>query len=425
MQEGTKTINGQIFPSSGGFDKGAYYYQFNGTAWTSLLPDELWDASGAHLTANSNRIVYTVYDGAGLVMPLTFFGATWHNWPNAVPSGIKIDNAGCKFGASRSHDYSPNSIGPVVSGSSNNQGSLRWYALEPTNGDWNWWTNFDKWVDFHYSAGRELMYTLFACPPWATSAADQGSNYIPKASNPPDSNADWSDYCSTVATRAAGRIKYWEVWNEPNGGNAWFTGTQARYAELARLAKVAIKAVMPTAVICGPCTTGWTQVSVGNAESWTDGALAASDGAGGFGRDHFDAVSVHMYQQTAKYWDLPRMTARIRAVMATHGLSAKPLIDSESGFISPLLAQDGPSDPTIWFRRRLIYMAAAGFHSTYQYDMDGDSMGWLKSNPVRLEGAVKLWNDTVDLLMSGRITRVNMLWDGTLACIIDGANVLI
>jgi len=122
---------------------------------------------------------------------------------------------------------------------------------------------------------------------------------------------------------------------------------------------------------------------------------------------------------------MPRMVARIRAVMQTHGLQNKPLIDSESGFISPSLVSDGPGDPSIWFRRRLIYMAAAGFHATYQYDMDGDAMGWLKVNPIGLAGAVKLWNDTVDLLMSGTITRVNMLWDGRLACIISGQQVLI
>lgn len=425
MQQGSVTINGQLWPAEGGFSKRALYYTFNGSVWTSLLPEELWDASGPHLSMNPVRIIYPVYDGPGLSVPLTFFGATWHNWPNAVPSGIKIDSAGVKFGAARSHDYSPNSIGPVVTGSTSAQGSLRWYALEPTNGDWNWWTNFDYWVDAHHSADREIMYTLFACPPWATSAADQGSNYLPKASNPPDNDADWEDYCSQVATRAAGRIKYWEVWNEPNAGNAWFTGTQARYAQLLRIAKNAIKAIMPTAVICGPCTTSWTQINPGNAESWTDGALAASDGAGGFGRDHIDAFSIHMYQQTPKYWDMPRMVARMRAVMATHGLQAKPLIDSESGFINPQLYLDSAAEPATWFRRRLIYMAAAGFHSTYQYDMDGDFMGWLKSNPVGLAGAVQLWNDTVDLLMSGRITRVNMLWDGRLACIIDGEQVLI
>ena len=424
MQQGSVTINGQTFPAEGGFSRAEYYYQYDGALWTSLLDSELWDASPPPPPPPPHRKVWTVYDGAGLVMPLTFFGGTWHNWPNTSPGSIKAADEGCKFGASRSHDYAPNSYGPTVNGAK--KPHLMWFALEPTNGDWTWWDNFDKWVGDHYAAGRELMFTLFGSPGWASAGADQGSNYVPKASNPPDNDADWVDFCTQVATRAAGRIKYWEVWNEPNAGNAWYTGTHARYAELCRLASGAIKAVMPTAKICGPCVTSWGSVPVGSAAAtWFATALEASDGAGGKCKDWLDAITVHLYEQTTQYLALPAVTAEIRRLMGLSGIGSLDLIDSESGFINPLLKNESPDVAALWFKRRMIYIAAAGYKATYFYDMDGDSMGWLTQNKASKASAAAAWNEMVDLLQSGAVTRVNMLWDGRLACIINGQRVLI
>lgn len=427
-------VGGTIKPT-GGFSNSAEFVVYDGpnSRYLYLERSEYWDWQNPVHSAHPMRPITNVYDGAGLTVPLSFFGGTWHNWPNVAPTGIKKDQAGVnadgtglKFGASRSHDYSPNSIGPVVAGSSNNQGSLRWYALEPTNGDWNYWTNFDKWVGDHNAAGRELMYTLFATPPWATATADQGSNYLPKASNPPDNDADWQDYCTQVATRAAGRIKWWEVWNEPNAGNAWYTGTHARYAELVRLASQAIKAVMPTAKIVGPCVTSWTNTPVGSAAStWFNNALEASDGAGGKCKDWLDAISVHMYQNTYNYGAMPAVTAEIKRQLTVSGKQNLDLIDSESGFITPKLNVESPETVFLWHRRRLIYLAAAGFKATYFYDMDGDVMGYLTVGKYNRNDAVRYWNSIVDELMGGTITRVNMLWDGRLACIIGGQQVLI
>ena len=33
---------------------------------------------------------------------------------------------------------------------------------------------------------------------------------------PPSSMSYWDNYVTAIATHAAGRIKYWELWNEPN-----------------------------------------------------------------------------------------------------------------------------------------------------------------------------------------------------------------
>ena len=87
------------------------------------------------------------------------------------------------------------------------------------------WTDYDLWVESHYSSGIDLLVELGKAPSWATP---NGSN-----NRAPTDMADFVSWVTAVGTRYNGKIKYWFVRNEPT-----FTGTTSEWVDTA--AKYAI-----------------------------------------------------------------------------------------------------------------------------------------------------------------------------------------
>jgi hypothetical protein len=80
--------------------------------------------------------------------------------------------------------------------------------------------------------------------------------------HPPKDFAKWARICVNIIRHyndgwAKGfrhDIKYWEIWNEPEGGSMW-TGTRQQYFELYETAAKAIKAHDPSLRVGGPAAT--------------------------------------------------------------------------------------------------------------------------------------------------------------------------
>ena len=155
----------------------------------------------------------------------------------------------------------------------------------------------------------------------------------------------WDDFCRALAFRYAGKIRYYEVWNEVNqqnngsgatGTRAYFTGTYAKLAEMVRRASQAIKAVDPTAKIICPNTQGWT-TSSGATDTYFTGMMSASTGDGSTTmKDWVDIIGVHLYLPTSnRVQDLAGMIDRINASKTAAGVSALPTWDTESSMESP------------------------------------------------------------------------------------------
>ncbi len=147
-----------------------------------------------------------------------------------------------------------------------------WSEVERTEGKWTW-DAFDKQMT--YLEGRHIAFggILAGSPKWNTK--DKPGTL------PVHNLAGWSKYVSEVVKHAKGRIKYWEVWNEPPNG----TGrdqTAADYAKIVMAAYDAAKAVDPD------CKIGIAAKSV--AITYLDQAIAA--GAKG----HFDYITLHPYE---------------------------------------------------------------------------------------------------------------------------------
>lgn len=206
-----------------------------------------------------------------------------------------------------------------------------WRDLEPTNGGWSWTTGAGKRLDMYvdYAArnpGSQILYTMGVTPQWASSTPGVTGAYGPGSSGAPTNMADWRDYVRTLAQRYKGKIRYWELWNEPDFKNHW-TGTNAQLVEMARIAAEELHAADPANRLVGP---GFT---AGQGMSALDQLLKAGMGA------HVDAIGYHFYY-TANPENVGAQLDNVRGLMKAHGVDAKPLWITEGAFICDTTTTD-------------------------------------------------------------------------------------
>ena len=108
------------------------------------------------------------------------------------------------------------------------------------------WDKYDNIVDLAEQHDVQLIARLSSPPEWAHAGyADLGQF------GPPADFNDFADYVSAVVSRYKGRIRYYQVWNEPNIYPEW--GEQAvnpeDYAKVLCLAYDRAKQIDPDAVI--------------------------------------------------------------------------------------------------------------------------------------------------------------------------------
>jgi hypothetical protein len=78
------------------------------------------------------------------------------------------------------------------------------------------WEKYDHIVDLAEQYGLEVVPRLSNPPAWTRAAGDEAGTYAP-----PDDLADWGDYVYAVVSRYKGRIRYYQLWNEPNIYPEW------------------------------------------------------------------------------------------------------------------------------------------------------------------------------------------------------------
>jgi polysaccharide biosynthesis protein PslG len=231
-------------------------------------------------------------------------------------------------------------------------GSLRmvdtgtmWLDLEPQPGVYNW-QNFDAWLDAAQAHHFDILFTFLGIPTWVSGAPNDPKCtrwHTPGSCHPPadikedgsGSAQQWKEFVKTVATRAHGRIKYWEVWNEPHNLFFW-DGTMAQMVRMTQELRTVVKSVDPDALIVGP-GTGWVNaMNNGRPEwnplNWTDEYLKAG------GKSYIDVLSVHGYvkgQCPSGKFDMDELSggmARIHKILEKNGIPDMPVWSSEGSW---------------------------------------------------------------------------------------------
>ncbi len=194
------------------------------------------------------------------------------------------------------------------------------------------WEKYDEIVALTERYGMELIARLSNPPAWSRAAGDANGTYAP-----PDDFDDYGDFVAAVAERYRGRIRFYQIWNEPNIYPEW--GKQPvdpeAYTALLCLAYRRIKAVDPQAVIItgalAPTDQLGTPIAEGGNNLMDTLFLQRMYDAGA--ADCFDILAVNDYMLRSGPTDRrlrPQLMnfsrpLWVRDVMVANGDGAKPI----------------------------------------------------------------------------------------------------
>jgi len=295
-------------------------------------------------------------------IPREYFGIHFHN-PEKLPAVLPID-----FGSWRTWDS-----------------GVTWEHLEPKPGQWDF-SRLDQVVDIAQRNNIQLLYTFGIVPRWASSRPDDPFVYGPGGAAKPRNIADWENYVRTVAMRYKGRIKYYELWNEPSvtelepNPKGFWHNSAADLLELGVAAKRVLQQVDPNAKLLSPgFVGGFTRIDL----YFKQGGSRAIGTA--------DIVAFHFYSPSPErmftYID------KMKALLEQRGIGDRPLWNTETGYTISSKKNVGdevymPNQETAaaYLSRSLILGAAKGLERFYWYAYEGESSGMSVNGQMDLRG---------------------------------------
>jgi hypothetical protein len=260
-----------------------------------------------------------------------------------------------------------------------------WAQLNPRKGEYDW-SQLDKWlaaIGKGDNKTEDILFTFGRVPAFASSRPnDQSCGYGPGQCAPPsDVNADgggsdqyWKDFVTALVTHSknsrTAHIKYWEIWNEPYGPKMW-TGTNRQLVRLGRDARSIIKSIDPDAMLVGPCLG----INVPRGHKWLqwfDDYLAEGGG------DNADILAVHGYVhrdgQQPGAQALVDYYKQFREIVAKHGLTSKPVWDTEGSWGPTKNFPDEDQQQAFVVQFYLLHWSM-GIERVYWYAYNGYDVG--------------------------------------------------
>lgn len=215
----------------------------------------------------------------------------------------------------------------------------------------------DKYVDWSEEHHTPILMHLSYTPRWASSTPDAPTDVEvtnpPGLSGPPRNMEDWLIFVRTVATRYKGRIHNWEIWNEPNRPQSW-NGSVDMMVQMTREAYTILKQADPTCTVVSPAPEEAKGVP------FLDDFLAKGGG------QYADVIGYHFYVGANVAPEaMVTLIHSVKAVMAKHGLSSKPLWDTEAGWLGNTMLP--PDTSAAWLARAYILNWASGVSRFYWY----------------------------------------------------------
>jgi len=125
--------------------------------------------------------------------------------------------------------------------------SVDWSSIQPRRGEWNF-SRMDDLVGSLSAQGVELQALFAFGAKWAAKPEFQDSkNWLDWSRNQPELNA-WREYCRVMAERYRGKIRFWEVWNEPDLSGFNKMSLQ-EYVDLQKASYEEVKKVAPESLV--------------------------------------------------------------------------------------------------------------------------------------------------------------------------------
>jgi hypothetical protein len=294
-----------------------------------------------------------------------FFGLTVNDFANVTPL--------VTFGTTRSWDAYP---------------GLDWAEANPASGQYDF-APLDSFIAVNQARGAEMIYTFGRTPQWTSTQPNAPGPYGPGQCAPPHLKA-WDQYVAAVVTRAAGRIHYWELWNEPNDSQ-FFCGDVATMVTMARDANLIIKSIDATAKVLSPGVDGPT------GPAWLAAFLS------GGGNSYVDIIAFHGYG-TANAEDLNGIVSSYRAVMSADADASMPLWDTEGSWGQSTIGDD--SHRAAFVAKYFVLQWSQGVARVVWYAYDNiDCWGRLMGTTSGLNAAGIAYGETYKWTVGATLTK--------------------
>lgn len=267
---------------------------------------------------------------------------------------------------------------------------VSWPQLQPGRGRWDF-RRLDKYVAMAELAGVDVLLPLGLSPAWASARPAERSAYGPGNAAEPAVFEDWRLYVRTVAERYKGRIRNYELWNEPNLKN-FYSGSVENMLRLGQDAYAVLKEVDPGNRLAAPATT-----EGGRHLDWLDRYLALGGG------QYMDILSHHFYVPRESPEAMADVMRDIRALMQKHGVASKPVWNTETGWWidTPNAAKTFTSwkklalpEAAAYVSRALLLGWALGMERFYWYSWEHSNMGLIDETTWVLNEAGRAYIET-------------------------------
>jgi len=276
------------------------------------------------------------------------------------------------------------------------------------------WSTMDTRVNASLANNVDILFDLARTPVWAQCASSNpkcgsgktswvcaynlpGEGGLGQCFPPADLNVDgtgtnqhWIDWVTALASRYKGRIKYYEIWNEPTAPVMW-QGTDPQLVRMTQdarcivvgtgcssLSNYTLKAIDPSAEITTPAYVTDTGINVST-------AMASFLSAGG--GQYVDVIAYHGYVQWP-HWPEQAVSdaASLQNVLANANQQQKPLFSTEGGFGAKAVVSD-PDQEAAWIARYVILMQSIGIARSYWYAWDAATTPfWSSTNGTEVGG---------------------------------------
>jgi polysaccharide biosynthesis protein PslG len=276
-----------------------------------------------------------------------------------------------------------------------------WSQIEPQKGNFDW-TFYDRAFGKLSESGINVLGIIDYSAPWATedpSRAD-ADKYMPNIQ-------EWRTYVGKVVDRYGGKVKYWQIWNEPNiptffkpePNTAQYMGLLKNASEVIRNKDGAAKVVLG----------GLSGVDVGYLQT-----LKTMDA----GR-YFDVLAVHPYRLDFKSppesGGLERDLANIEKIAKEFG--GKEVWLTEFGW--PTDSAEGVSEDIqakYLARTYLISLSFSNIKKVFWYDFrdDGNNSNFREDNFGLVERdytpkkSFLAYKNLINLLEYSEIDKINI-----------------
>ncbi len=217
------------------------------------------------------------------------------------------------LGGGEEHDQMPKNLELMkAAGIAWARADFSWSGVERRQGEWTF-DHLDRVVDEASRVGLQVLPILDYDVAWATPAFQHLDA--------------WLEYVRRTVERYRDRIRYWEVWNEPNLEGFWRAKPSgANYATLLRETYKTIKAIDPELVVL---YGGLAGVPIDYFEASLDA------GAGEF----FDVINIHPYRggltTEATIRRFEKEIAQFSDALKKRNIAPKPTWITEMGWATP------------------------------------------------------------------------------------------